>query len=209
MTDRTAALKAARAKDSNDKRRRVLQTVKAMESAGQPIIIITTAAVATAAGVSTWLVYADGIREHLDAARQRQASDGDPPAATGTHTGRQPVTAAGLRTDLAVARHEIHRLRTDLDKLRGRLRLQLGSEIEQPDRADSSHGSPRWKPRTDNSSPNATPAQLRPTPPNAAPNNSKTNSPPPEKASDDSSEPPTDNAQAGPPGSDGRAGTAR
>ena len=46
------------------------------------------------------------------------------------------VTSAGLRTDLAVARHEIHRLRTDLDKLRGRLRLQLGAEIEQPDRAE-------------------------------------------------------------------------
>ena len=133
MTDRTAALKAARAKDSNDKRRRVLQTINTMQTAGQPI---TAAAVATAAGVSTWLVYADGIREHLDAARQRQASDGGPPAATGTHTGQQPVTAAGLRTDLAVARHEIRRLRTDLDKLRGRLRLQLGAEIEQPDRAE-------------------------------------------------------------------------
>ena len=135
MTDRTAALKAARAKDSNDKRRRVLQTVKAMESAGQPI---TAAAVATAAGVSTWLVYADGILEHLDAARarQRQAVDVAPPLAAGPRTGQQPVTAAGLRTDLAVARHEIHRLRTDLDKLRGRLRLQLGAEIEQPDRAE-------------------------------------------------------------------------
>ena len=135
MTDRTAALKAARAKDSNDKRRRVLQTVKAMESAGQPI---TAAAVATAAGVSTWLVYADGIREHLDAARarQRQAVDVAPPLAAGPRTAQQPVTAAGLRTDLAVARHEIHRLRTDLDKLRGRLRLQLGAEIEQPDRAE-------------------------------------------------------------------------
>jgi len=135
MTDRTAALKAARAKDSNDKRRRVLQTVKAMESAGQPI---TAAAVAATAGVSTWLVYADGIREHLDAARarQRQAEDVAPPLAAGPRTAQQPVTAAGLRTDLAVARHEIRRLRTDLDKLRGRLRLQLGAEIEQPDRAE-------------------------------------------------------------------------
>jgi len=135
MTDRTAALKAARAKDSNDKRRRVLQTLKAMESAGQPI---TASAVAATAGVSTWLVYADGIREHLDAARarQRQAVDVAPPLAAGPRTAQQPVTAAGLRTDLAVARHEIHRLRTDLDKLRGRLRLQLGAEIEQPDRAE-------------------------------------------------------------------------
>jgi hypothetical protein len=98
-----------------------------METAGQPI---TAAAVAAAAGVSTWLVYADGIREHLDAARHRQAADGDPPAAVGTYTGGQPVGTTGLRTDFAVDRHEIHRLRTDLDKLRGRLRLQLGAEIE-------------------------------------------------------------------------------
>ena len=134
MTDRTAALKVARAKDSNDKRRRVLQTINTMQTAGQPI---TAAAVATAAGVSTWLVYADGIREHLDAARtrQHQTVDGNPPSADPS-TAQQPVTAAGLRTDLAVARHEIHRLRTDLDKLRGRLRLQLGAEIEQPDRAE-------------------------------------------------------------------------
>jgi hypothetical protein len=102
----------------------------------KPGTIHTAAAVAAAAGVSTWLVYAEGIREHIDAARQRQATDGDPPAAAGTHTSQQPVTAAGLRTDLAVARHEIHRLRTDLDKLRGRLRLQLGAEIEQPDRGE-------------------------------------------------------------------------
>jgi hypothetical protein len=134
ITDRTAALKAVRAKESNDKRRRVLQTMKAMETTGQPI---TAAAVAAAASVSTWLVYADGIREHLDAARtrQRQAVDDALPTAA-TPTGHQPVTPAGLRTDLAVARHEIHRLRTDLDKLRGRLRLQLGAEIEQPDRAE-------------------------------------------------------------------------
>ena len=59
-----------------------------------------------------------------------------PPLAPDPRTGQQPVTAAGLRTDVAVARHEIHRLRTDLDKLRGRLRLQLGAEIEQPDRAE-------------------------------------------------------------------------
>jgi hypothetical protein len=131
MTDRTAALKAARTRDSNDKRLRVLQTVTTMETAGQPV---TAAAVAAAAGVSAWLVYADGIREHLDAARQRQATAGIP--AAGPHTGHQPVTAASLRTDLAVALHEIHRLRTDLDKLRGRLRLQLGAEIEQPDRAE-------------------------------------------------------------------------
>jgi translation initiation factor IF-2 len=75
-----------------------------------------------------------------------------------------------------------------------------------PTGPNSSHGSPRWKLRTANSSPNATQAPPRPTPPNAASNNSKTNSPPPEKASDESSGTPTDNAQAGQPRSDGPAG---
>lgn len=44
-------------------------------------------------------------------------------------------TPAGLRADLALARDEIRRLRAGTDKLRARLRLQLGAEIEGPDRA--------------------------------------------------------------------------
>ena len=54
---RTAALRAARTKDSQLKRRRALNAVQALESADAPV---TAAAVASAAGVSTWLVYADG-----------------------------------------------------------------------------------------------------------------------------------------------------
>jgi chromosomal replication initiation ATPase DnaA len=41
-----------------------------------------------------------------------------------------------LRTDLALAREEIRRLRAENGKLRTRLRLQLGAEIEGPDRAE-------------------------------------------------------------------------
>ena len=131
-TARTSALRAARAKDSQDKRRSVLAAVQALENAGAPV---TAAAVATAAGVSTWLVYADGIREHLDAARGRQASHHGTPIAA-TAQGTQPsVTPASLRTDLAIARAEIRRLRADHDKLRNRLRLHLGAEIEGPERA--------------------------------------------------------------------------
>jgi predicted nucleic acid-binding Zn-ribbon protein len=43
---------------------------------------------------------------------------------------------ASLRTDLALARDEIRRLRAERDKLRGRLRLQLGAEIDGPDPAE-------------------------------------------------------------------------
>jgi hypothetical protein len=84
---RTAALKAARAKDSELKRARALATLEAMEASGASI---TFTAVANAAGVSTWLVYAHGIREHIDAARARQPHDGPapcrcPPARTTPH----------------------------------------------------------------------------------------------------------------------------
>jgi len=124
---------AARAKASHDKRHRVLTAVQALEAAGTPV---TPAAVATAAGVSTWLVYADGVREHVQAARQRQTERGHAPEPAPPPARGEPVTQASLRADLAVARNEIRRLRAESDKLRGRLRLQLGAEIDGPDRAD-------------------------------------------------------------------------
>lgn len=127
---RVAALKAARTKDSELKRRRTLATLEAMEASGASI---TFTAVANAAGVSTWLVYAEGIREHIDAARVRQANDS--PAPTPTPPGKHTTTPASLRTDLAIARDQIKTLRAERDKLQQRLRLQLGAEIEGPDRA--------------------------------------------------------------------------
>jgi hypothetical protein len=127
---RAAALKAARAKDSKLKRRQALAALEAMEASGASI---TFTAVANAARVSTWLVYAPGIREHIDAARSRQANDS--PTPTPTSSGKHTMTAASLRTDLAIAREQIKTLRAERDKLQQRLRLQLGAEIEAPDRA--------------------------------------------------------------------------
>lgn len=130
--DRTAGLRAARAKDSQDKRRRALAAVQALETAGAPV---TAAAVATTAGVSTWLVHADGIREHVQAAQHRQHEHGSTPIpATPTHH-QAPVTPDSLHTDLAIARDQIRQLRAERDKLRNRLRLHLGAEIDGPDRA--------------------------------------------------------------------------
>lgn len=129
---RAAALRAARAKDSQLKRRRVLDTVQALESADAPV---TAAAVASAAGVSTWLVYATGVREHIEAARRRQAERAQTPQ-PGPPPQRPPATSDSLRTDLAVAHQELRRLRAERDQLRARLRLHLGAEIEGPDRAE-------------------------------------------------------------------------
>jgi len=130
---RTQAMLAARAQASRDKRQQVLTAVQALEAAGTPV---TATAVATAAGVSTWLVYAHGVREHVEAARRRQAGQGNAPRPAAPPARGEPVTHASLRTDLAVARDEIRRLRAERDKLRARLRLQLGAEIEGPDRAE-------------------------------------------------------------------------
>jgi hypothetical protein len=127
---RTAALRAARAKASQDKRQRALAAVETMEAAGTPV---TFPAVAKAAGVSTWLVYTHGVREHVEAARRRQTDHGVAPA-PGPHHHR--ATPASLRTDLAVAREQTKALRTERDKLMHRLRLQLGAEIDGPDRAE-------------------------------------------------------------------------
>jgi len=131
-TDRTAALRAARAKDSRDKRTRVLAVIHTLEAAGTPV---TAAAVATTAGVSSWLIYATGVREHLDAARRRQGQHGPIPTVAAIET-TTPATPASLRTDLALAREQIRQLRAERDQLRARLRLQLGAEIEGPERAE-------------------------------------------------------------------------
>lgn len=126
--DRTAGLREARARDSADKRGRVREVIDALEAADTPI---TAAAVARTAGVSTWLVYTDGLREHLDAARRRQHQrTNHPPHAADSQPSPTP---AGLRTDLTLARDQIRRLRAERDQLRQRLRLQLGAEIDAPD----------------------------------------------------------------------------
>jgi chromosome segregation ATPase len=127
---RVKALKAARAKDSELKRRRALAALEGLEASGASI---TFTAVAKAAGVSTWLVYAEGIREHIDAARHRQAHHVAAPAPT--PSGKRTTTSDSLRTDLAIAQEQIKTLRAERDKLQQRLRLQLGAELEAPDRA--------------------------------------------------------------------------
>lgn len=128
---RTAALRAARAKDSNDKRQSALAAVESLERAGAPV---TFTSVANTAGVSSWLVRSEGIREHVEAACRRQADHGV--IATVAVPGRHhQATPASLRTDLAIAQGQIKVLRAERDKLTQRLRLHLGAEIDGPDRA--------------------------------------------------------------------------
>lgn len=125
MAARTPAevLADSRRKTSIVKRQRVLDTIRRMLNDGDPISFAT---VARAANVSTWLVYAPGVREHVQAAIQRQEQAPVTAAAQGRTT-----SPASLHTDLAMAREEIKELRKERDQLRTAMRQQLGHQLDQ------------------------------------------------------------------------------
>jgi hypothetical protein len=116
-------LKAARQRDSADKRGRVLKAVQDMLRDNRRI---TFAAVAREADVSSWLVYAPGLRERIDQARTRQAAQGHQDQQSG-----RKVSIASEQTDLLLARQEIKRLRTENGQLRQQARVHLGQQVDQ------------------------------------------------------------------------------
>lgn len=116
-------LAESRRRDSHVKRTKVLAVVDAMAARGDTV---TFAAVAKEAGVSNWLVYAEGVREHIEAARVNQEQ--------GVRRGREggsSASTAGLKTDLKLARQEITALRGERDKLKDALRRQLDQQLDQ------------------------------------------------------------------------------
>ncbi len=116
-------LREARRKDSRDKRARVLHTLDELLTRGEPVTFTT---VAKAAGVSTWLVYAPGVREHIESARAQQArtaASGDEP--------RSASGAMSIRTDLEVLRADNQRLRGQVSDLKEALQRQLGRQLDQ------------------------------------------------------------------------------
>ena len=115
-------LREARRRDSDRKRDQVFRTVDAMKRDGTSI---TFAGVARTAKVSQWLVYADGVREYISAAREAQATE---PQRV-RHTGRG-ASEASLRTDLELAKQDNRRLREEVDRLKKALREQLGNQLE-------------------------------------------------------------------------------
>jgi phage shock protein A len=121
---RIRALHAARQRDSHHKRAHVRSTLQDMLMAGDPV---TFTAVARTARVSTWLVYAEGVREHIESAIQQQSSQPD------DGRSHDPASIASLRTDLALSRDEITRLRADNDKLRRNTQRLLGQQLDHHD----------------------------------------------------------------------------
>lgn len=116
-------LREARKKDSLAKRSRVLAVIDDMKATGEPI---TFPGVARAARVSNWLVYAEGVREHVEAARKGQA----------TRTAREQragstASTASLATDLELTRAELRRTRDERDRLRAKVQRGLGHQVTQ------------------------------------------------------------------------------
>ncbi|MFF1946376.1 DUF6262 family protein [Rhodococcus qingshengii] len=120
-------LRESRRRDSTDKRTRVFRAVDQMKRDG---VDITFAAVARTAKVSNWLVYADGVRDCITAAREHQAAE----PARAKPSGRL-ATDASLRTDLELARQDNRSLRQEIARLKTLLRERLGEQLE----AESSH----------------------------------------------------------------------
>jgi hypothetical protein len=115
-------LSEARRNASNRKRAAVFRTVDSMRHDGAEI---TFAAVARMANVSQWLVYADGVRDYITAARESQAIE----PARAERVGRN-VSEASLRTDLELARQDNKSLRAEVARLKNLLREQLGHQLE-------------------------------------------------------------------------------
>ncbi|MFB6819569.1 hypothetical protein ACFCV8_34060 [Streptomyces sp. NPDC056347] len=124
-TARTPAdvLAASRRADSLCKRQRTLDVVRST-LADRGHITFTT--VARTARVSTWLVHAEGVREHIEAAIRQQEHE----PVVAWSDGRQ-ASPASLKSDLMMAREEITSFRQERDRLREAVRQQLGRQLDQ------------------------------------------------------------------------------
>ncbi|MDX2760417.1 DUF6262 family protein [Streptomyces europaeiscabiei] len=119
----TEVLAASRRADSLRKRQRALDVVQSMLADGEHITFTT---VARTAKVSTWLVYAEGVREYIEAAIRQQEHE----PVVARSSGRQS-SPASLKSDLMMAREEITALRQERDRLRDAVRQQLGHQLDQ------------------------------------------------------------------------------
>lgn len=124
MTDpdtRTQRLIDARRKHAGEKIERVFEALRQLQSNGAAI---TFAGVARHAGVSTWLAYNNpALRQAITDARLAATQPAIPRP-------DQSATAQSLKTDLAHARAEVGRLRTENSSLLQAVGHRLGSELE-------------------------------------------------------------------------------
>lgn len=122
--ERVERLRQSRAADSEAKRARAIETAQNLHRTG---VKVTFARVAREAAVSTWLVYnIEDVRDTIQGLIDQQEANGitEPPATP------RAATSDSLRTDLALAREEVKRLRAENKKYVDRLRETLGAEAE-------------------------------------------------------------------------------
>ncbi|MFG2943531.1 DUF6262 family protein [Streptomyces sp. NPDC048282] len=112
----------SRQKASREKRAKVLAVVDQMKAEGDPITFL---AVAKRAAVSNWLVYAEGVREHIEAARAGQAV-----AMTRQRKEGSVASPASLTTDLEFARAQVRALTEERDRLRAAVQRSLGERVD-------------------------------------------------------------------------------
>jgi predicted RNase H-like nuclease (RuvC/YqgF family) len=118
-------LREARQGDSRDKRARVVSVVDQLLADNEPV---TFTGVARAANVSHWLVYAEGVREYIEAARRRQDR------ANGARAGAK--APPGWKVEQQLMRGDNQRLREEVERLRGAVRRSLGQQLDQFGAAD-------------------------------------------------------------------------
>ena len=120
MNNNATSLRAARRRDSEDKRERARRALATMVEEAAPI---TFEAVRRRAGVSRSFLYADvTLKTEVSNSRDRQSTA--PRAATIASM----VSDASLRTDLALSRQEVAELHQELGSLRERLARSLDIE---------------------------------------------------------------------------------
>lgn len=115
-------LRESRKRDSAAKRGAVMAALEEMKADGSPI---TAPKVAARAGVSVYLVYQPGVREHIEAA----AAAGERAARRGAVAGTR-ASAASLATDLELAKAQIKALREERDRLKAAVRTDLGTQLK-------------------------------------------------------------------------------
>ncbi|WP_434593669.1 DUF6262 family protein [Streptomyces sp. A5-4] len=116
-------LRESRKKDSAAKRAKVLSTLDAMRARGETVTFL---GVARTAGVSNWLVYSAGMREHIEAAIAGQSKTG-----RRTRQAGGQASSASLATDLELLRADNKALREERDRLKKAVQRGLGAQLDQ------------------------------------------------------------------------------
>jgi len=126
MADNSDALARVRRRDSQAKRARAAEALRAMLETGE---VITFAGLARRAGVSVSLLYADReLAAKVAEGRDRQRQAGSDRA--WRLPARSLVTEQSLRTELANAKEQVRQLHEEAALLRQRLARSLGTEAD-------------------------------------------------------------------------------